>query len=652
MSESLGTATLELRTDSNDFNKGMDSALDKAKRTADGFTRMGQRMTLGITAPFAFFANKARTMAVDAEELQSAFNFSFGKMAEQMDEWAIATGDALGRSTQSIQDQAFQFNQLFKAALQPQQAAAMSQQFTLLANDLSSFFNVTESKALEKLQSGLVGSAEPLRAFGVFLNEAAVATKGVEMGLVAQGQAMTDQQKIIARAAIIMDQTSDAQGDLARTADSAANKERALGAAFEELGVKVGKVVSEHLTPLISRLGVVVTKLSNLNPGIIQMGLAIGLAAALTGPLLITVGALITALTGLAGAFMLVVPLVTGLLLPMSLLAVALGSVLVVWAKWDQISTWLSEVYTSVKTWLVDKISPAVDWFKDKISGIAEFFGVSAETIANDTAAFAEKTADGFAQIGTGLFDFVTEAGGSMIGGLRQMGDAALALLDDSFTQLIEHPVITEGLDTIREKFRAMWAEIKDITKDGTGEVNKSVTGMGKTGEEVNKKSFGAQVAMAAGAFGQIQVAIQTHSKKAFKLTKALALAQAVVALPSAVLQSFENGGGYPWGLIPAGIMLANGLGEIAAIRSTTLNGGGGGGGGSARGGGGSVPTSPALDPVPIVSAEERNENTTTLVVDANGDEFSRVLAESLRTVADNEDIVFFGDESRQAIGA
>lgn len=69
---------------------------------------------------------------------------------------------------------------------------------------------------------------------------------------------------------------------------------------------------------------------------------------------------------------------------------------------------------------------------------------------------------------------------------------------------------------------------------------------------------------------------VSKQNEQAFKIQKALALANAVVTLPSAVLKSFENGGGYPWGLVPAGLMLATGLQQINAIKSASFKGGGG----------------------------------------------------------------------------
>jgi hypothetical protein len=64
------------------------------------------------------------------------------------------------------------------------------------------------------------------------------------------------------------------------------------------------------------------------------------------------------------------------------------------------------------------------------------------------------------------------------------------------------------------------------------------------------------------------------ESKTMFQIQKAFALANAVVTLPSAVMKSFDNGGGYPFGLIPAGLMLAKGMQQISAIRSSSFSGG------------------------------------------------------------------------------
>lgn len=90
--------------------------------------------------------------------------------------------------------------------------------------------------------------------------------------------------------------------------------------------------------------------------------------------------------------------------------------------------------------------------------------------------------------------------------------------------------------------------------------------------------------------FGQAMIAIGgSFAGKLFKINQAFAFAQAAVALPSAVMQSFENGGGYPWGLIPAGLMLAEGLSQLATIKNQSFDSNGGTGGGVASVGGGAA---------------------------------------------------------------
>src|SRR3546814_11380927 len=82
-----------------------------------------------------------------------------------------------------MQKAANTFGIFFNTAVNPQKAADMSQIFAQLAQDLGSFYNVDTDTAIQKLRSGLSGESEPLRDFGVFLTEANVKAKALEMGL-------------------------------------------------------------------------------------------------------------------------------------------------------------------------------------------------------------------------------------------------------------------------------------------------------------------------------------------------------------------------------------------------------------------------------------------------------------------------------------
>lgn len=64
------------------------------------------------------------------------------------------------------------------------------------------------------------------------------------------------------------------------------------------------------------------------------------------------------------------------------------------------------------------------------------------------------------------------------------------------------------------------------------------------------------------------------QSKKMFELNKALSLAQTAVALPAAIMESYKNAGGYPWGIAAAASMAAIGAAQIRAIASAKFGGG------------------------------------------------------------------------------
>lgn len=310
MATMLGSLLISLGLDSGQFRSGM-SAADKEvvkfqrsmNKTAQALQDLGAKMTLGITAPLAAFGGFAVKASSDAAELQSAFDQTFGALSKQMTAWADTTGDAMGRSTQEIQQAANTFGIFFNQAAPTKQAAAeLSKEFAVLAQDLSSFFNVDPTEAMQKLRSGLAGESEPLRDFGVFLNEAAVQAKAFEMGIATVGAKLTEQQKIMARSALIMEATVVAQGDVARTADGTANRIREAKAAFEELQVAIGDKLIPAVRPLIEGLTRLVNGFANLSPTMQTALVIVGGVAAAAGPLIFIIGGLKGALVALGGA--------------------------------------------------------------------------------------------------------------------------------------------------------------------------------------------------------------------------------------------------------------------------------------------------------------------------------------------------------------
>src|SRR3546814_1654766 len=75
----------------------------KFSKLGDKISGLGKTLSLGITLPLTAFGIASANAASDADELQSAFDQTFGAMSDTMNKWAEDTSNALGRSTQELQ---------------------------------------------------------------------------------------------------------------------------------------------------------------------------------------------------------------------------------------------------------------------------------------------------------------------------------------------------------------------------------------------------------------------------------------------------------------------------------------------------------------------------------------------------------------------
>lgn len=264
-------------------------------------------------------------------EATSKVGVVFGENAGQIVTFADGAAKALGLSKTQALEAAGTFGNLFRAmGIGTDTAADMSTKLLTLSGDLASFNNANPDDVLVALKAGLVGETEPLRQFGVNLNEARIQAEALRLGLVKGNVNMVDVQTAslkVARAqtdlntlqksgkftatelataqnavaqaqqdldakmagsvppldsatkaqaaySLIMQDTSLAQGDFARTADGAANKTRIASAEFENLkatlGDKVAPVGNGILTGAIMGLDALKGWWETNGPGIKQ----------------------------------------------------------------------------------------------------------------------------------------------------------------------------------------------------------------------------------------------------------------------------------------------------------------------------------------------------------------------------------------------
>ena len=296
----IANLSASLRWDLDDFQRGTSivegtfkNVIGLAGKVGDAVSNAGKKMTAGLTLPLAGLGVLVTKAASDAEELQSAFDVTFGNMSKSMNRWAVETGDRMGRATQEMQEGAIAFGMLFNQAAPTEAAAArMSQRFTELAQDAASFYNTDFDTAMGKIRSGLTGESEPLRDFGVFLTEAAVKAKALELGIASAGEELNEQGKIMVRAALISEGLSKAYGDIARTSDSLANRVRAIGGMVRELAIEFGQILEPYAKRAAAAVAGFLERISALPDGVKRAAVGFGIFLAALGPLSMALSAL------------------------------------------------------------------------------------------------------------------------------------------------------------------------------------------------------------------------------------------------------------------------------------------------------------------------------------------------------------------------
>lgn len=187
----------------------------------------------------------------DLVETQNKVAEIFGDGTGAIRSYARTAASELGQSQQTFLDGASAFGIFGQSAgLAGNDLSAFATNMVGLATDLASFNNTSPEDAIEAIGAALRGESEPIRRYGVLLDDATLKARALTLGIYAGTGALTPQQRVLAAHAEILAQTSTQQGDFARTADGWANKQRILTAEMENTKVEVG----EALLPVVSEL--------------------------------------------------------------------------------------------------------------------------------------------------------------------------------------------------------------------------------------------------------------------------------------------------------------------------------------------------------------------------------------------------------------
>ncbi|MBE6683475.1 MAG: hypothetical protein E7595_04895 [Ruminococcaceae bacterium] len=257
----LETLVIKVDSDTSSATTGLtdlQKTLSKFKNAAN----VGSSGTKKLTSCFSSFTSKVRGATAafrvvsntlgswfkesnDYVEALNLFKVAMGDCAEAAMKYAKTVEAVMGIDLKEWLTYQGAFYQMAAGyGIVSSSSERMSQNLTQLAYDLSSLWNTDVETAFQKLQSGMSGQIKGLKAWGINVSVAQLRQTALAHGIDLSTAKMTEAQKATLRYITIMEQTSNAQGDLARTIVTPSNALRILNAQWTQAKRAMGQVVS------------------------------------------------------------------------------------------------------------------------------------------------------------------------------------------------------------------------------------------------------------------------------------------------------------------------------------------------------------------------------------------------------------------------
>ena len=362
------TIAAKLILDQTDYDKGLDQASSKASSFSSKLTSVGAKMaitggvmTAGLTTPILEGFQQITDAASDLGESTNAMKVVFGDASKFMEQFGKVSAESVGMSTADFNQMGAKTGaMLTNFGLNQEEAAKETVNLSKRAADMASIFNTDVASAMAAVQSGLRGETEPLRAYGVSLDAAAVKAKIMAMGLDTSTPELEKQAKTTAALALFYEQTSKFAGDFVNTSDQLANASRINTAEFANLSASLGTQLLPYMLEAMKFISKIIDGFKNLTPEQQKWVVGIGLLVAAIGPVLVILGTLATAI----GAIIPIITAVAGVItFPLIAIILAVIAVVALFA-----AAWANN-WGGIR----DKMTPIINWL---IGNFQTFLGV------------------------------------------------------------------------------------------------------------------------------------------------------------------------------------------------------------------------------------------------------------------------------------
>jgi phage-related protein len=404
-------------------NRNASGEIDRTASSMDQFKQsMGAMVGPAKAAAVAVggVAAVAVKYASDAQQATGGVNAVFKDNAQVIQDWAKTSAQAVGMSGAEFKTTAAGIGgALTGMGVDTAKAAEQTKELVQRGADLASVFGGTAIDATDAMTSAFRGEYDGLQRLIPSISAAAIEQEMAAEAAAGQTFASEEAAKASAIYNTIMNKSTDAAGNFAAEADTAAGAQQRAQAQFKDTAAalgeqllpaitqvmtwlsQLGQWVSEHI-PLVTTLGAVIGGLA-LAVLAVNAGLAIYSAAQTAATV---VSALWSAAAGIGAtataAFGAAMAILTS---PITLIIVAILAVIAVVVllvkNWDTVAeaagkAWdfIQQVAGAALDWLKQAAGSVLDWLKSAWTAVGDWIGgvwdkvKAAAKVAFDALAF------------------------------------------------------------------------------------------------------------------------------------------------------------------------------------------------------------------------------------------------------------------------
>lgn len=292
-----------LQADLGAVNKKLDEQKGFLGKSTEEWDKMskklkdtGKDLSLKVTAPIMAAGAAAFKMGGDYEQALGKMNDVFGENNKAVKDWLNTSMESFGLSKLSAAEMIADFGALFdNFGFKIEETTKMSQSLVERVRDLGARYNKSSEETANALNAIFTGQTEPLRKFGVVLNQASLQEYAYAQGIRKKISEMTEAEKVQLRYNFVMAQTSTALGYFKKEHNTASAQLENFREIVKEIGVTFGEVIIPVFSPILNGINNVLKYVAGLDQGTRKFIVTIALMAASIGPLLVGAAKIIEA---------------------------------------------------------------------------------------------------------------------------------------------------------------------------------------------------------------------------------------------------------------------------------------------------------------------------------------------------------------------